>query len=236
MTALLIVLGVIAGILLLLCIPVVFHVEYKDSFWAQARWLFVRRQLVPGKPEKPKKAKPKKEKPAKEKEKEDPEKASEKKRSIFLRFYDYQGLKGYIRLLQNTVAALKKFRHGLWLGICVRRFHLAVHLSGGDPYALAERYGKTSAAIFPALGWLSARVRSKKGRVRAQITPDFTGQSEREIACAATISIIPLVLIGAALGLLVRLGWNVALKFLRGAKAPKKSPQGGINKTEEKAS
>lgn len=213
--AVLLLLGVYVLLFLPLCIPVVLHVKYTDQLELRLRWLFLRRQIAPAKPKKKKKDKPEKaqetkqEKQSAEPEPEDPDKPP----NIFKRYYDAKGLRGFIELLQRTVAVLKKFRHGLWLAFCIRQLSLRVHLPGDDPAELAEQYGKVSAAIFPALGWLSAHLRTRKGKIRAHITPDFTGQSERELKFSATVSVIPAMLITAMLVLLVRLGLRVALKF-----------------------
>ena len=224
MIALMIVLGILALIIGLLSIPVLLRVEYTGEVKLGVQWLFLRKQLVPApdKPEKKKKEKPEKEKKPKE---EKPKEEGEKKPGALARFYEYQGIPGFVELLRRTVAALKKFRHGLWLSFCIREFDLAINLPGSDPEALAVQYGKLSAAIFPPLGWLTSKLRTKKGRVRANIYPDFTGHSEREIACRAVVSIIPSVMICATLGLLARLGLRVGLKFLRGAKAPRETTQ-----------
>ncbi|MCL2446073.1 MAG: hypothetical protein FWD06_04850 [Oscillospiraceae bacterium] len=208
-------LGIYALLFLPLCIPVVLRVKYTDELNLQVRWLFLRRQIVPAKPKKKKKDKPEKqqepeqEEPSAEPEPEEPDKPP----SLLKRYYEAQGLRGFIELLRRTVAALKKFRHGLWLAFCIRQLSLRVHLPGDDPAALAEQYGKISAAIFPSLGWLSTHLRARKGKIRAHITPDFTGQSEREIMFAATVSVIPAFLLTATLVLLIRLGLRVALKF-----------------------
>jgi|GEM_PF-1589718 len=216
-------LGLYVLLFLPLCIPVVLHVKYVDELNLRVRWLFVRKQIVPAKPKKKKKDKPEAPEEAKqvepstesEPEPEDPDKPP----SILQRYYEARGLCGFIELLRRTVAALKKFRHGLWLAFCIKRLSLAVHLPGSDPAALAEQYGKVSAAIFPSLGWLATHLRTKKGKIRAHITPDFTGQSEREIKFAATVSVIPAFMLTAALVLLVRLGLRVALKFYLDANA-----------------
>jgi len=236
MTALLIILGVITGLGLVLSIPVVFDVEYVDTLWLRMRWLFLKKQLIPATKEDEEGSllqtlldkffggdKNKEEAPQEQAQEDKPPNA-------FTRFYANEGLAGLIELLRRTVAALKKFRHGLWLGFCIREFHLAVHLSSGDPQELAVRYGKVSAAIFPPLGWLTAKLRSKKGRVRAHITPDFTGKTEREIACTATVSIIPSVLLGATVMLAVRVLFKVVLRFLRGANKKTTSASGQPSK------
>jgi len=222
MTALYIILGIIALFAALLSVPLVLRVEYADSVSLRLRWLFLTILRIPA-PEdkKPKKKKKKKEKPEKEKKEEKPKKEKEKKPSAFQRFYEYQGVSGFIELLQRTVDALKKFRHGLWRCFCIRELRLHMVVLGGEPQELVEKYGKICAAVYPAIGWLSSHLRSRPGKVRATIAPDFTGLAQKEMAATAEVSVVPLLLFAALIMLLIRLGVKVVLKFLSGAKEPK---------------
>jgi len=217
MIALYILLGIAVLLIGLLCVPVVVQAEYAQALTLRARWAFLKIPVIPGKEKKPKKKKkdkPKKEKP--EKLKEPKEKSN--KPNILQRFYTYQGISGFIDLLQRTIEILKQFRHGLWLCFKIRKLSLHMRITGGDPQSIVEKYGKTCAAVFPALGWLSSHLRSKPGKVRAQISPDFTGLAEKEMAFATEVSVVPLVLIHALIMLLIRLGFKVALRFVRGSK------------------
>jgi len=225
MIALYILLGLLALLLGLLCVPVVLRVEYAGSVAMRLRWLFFTILRVPA-PEgrKPKKKKKKKEKPKKEKEKkkeEKPKKEKEKKPNAFQRFYAYQGIPGFIELLGRAVDALKRFRHGLWRCFFIRELRLHMVILGGDPKELVEKYGKVCAGVYPPLGWLSTHLRTRPGNVRATIAPDFTGLAEKEIAATAEVSVIPLTLLAAVIMLALRLGVRVILKFLNGAKEPK---------------
>ena len=220
MVFLYILLGIAALITLLLSVPLIVQAEYGKELTLRLRWLFLRIPIVPAKEKKPKKKK-KKEKPAKEKEEKPKEEKDPNKPNVIQRFYQYQGIPGFIDLLRRTVEILKKFRHGVWLCFKIRKLHLQMLITGGEPQALVEKYGKTCAAVFPALGWLSSHLRTKRGGVKANISPDFTGFAKQEIAVDAEISICPLVLICAALSMLVRLGFRVVLRFFKGAKPPK---------------
>ena len=223
MIALYIILGIIALFVILLSVPLVLRVEYADGVALRLRWLFITVLRVPAPEDKqPKKKKKKKEKKEKEKKKEDkPKKEKEKKPNPFQKFYEYQGISGFIELLQRTVEVLKKFRHGLWRCFRIRELRLHMVVMGGEPQELVEKYGKTCAAVYPALGWLSAHLRSRPGKVRATIAPDFTGLAQKEMACTAEISVVPRTLIAAVIALAVRLGIKVALKFFKGTKPPK---------------
>jgi len=226
MTALYIILGIIALFAALLSVPFVLRVEYAGSVALRLRWLFLTVLRVPA-PEdkKPKKKKKKKEKEKKEEKEEKPKKEKEKKPNPLQKFYEYQGIAGFIELLRRTVEALKKFRHGLWRCFCIRELRLYMVVMGGEPQELVEKYGKTCAAVYPALGWLGAHLRSRPGKVRATINPDFTGLAQKEIACTAEISVIPSLLIGAVIMLALRMGVHVVLKFFKGAKEPKQKQE-----------
>jgi len=220
------VLAILLALFLLLapvfCIPVNLRVEYIESLSVQLRWLFLKVQLVPS-PDKAKKKKDKEEEKKEDKPKEEKkQKDGPQKPNILQKFYEYQGIPGFIELLRRTVEVLKQFRHGLWLSFCIRELDLRVSLPGSDPENLAFQYGKLSAAIFPSLGWLCGKLRTRRGKIRANIYPDFTGQSSREIQCTAEVSVIPSMLIGALIMLVVRLGIRVGLKFYQGTKPAKK--------------
>ena len=201
--------------------PVVARVEYLDSVAVRVRWLCFTVFRVPAPEKKPKKKKEKKEKPKKEKEKKEEEKPKEKKPSAFQRFYEYQGIPGFVELLRRVVHSLKRFGRGVWNAFRIRELSLHMVLTGGDPAALVDQYGKVCAGVYPGLGWLSTHIHARKGAIRADIRPDFTGLAEKTMECTAEISLVPLVLIAAVIMLALRLVFQVVIKFLNGAKPPK---------------
>jgi len=228
MIALYIILGIVALFAALLSVPLVLRVEYAGSVALRLRWLFLTILRVPAPEDKrPKKKKKKKEKEKKEEKEKKPKKEKEKKKkpNPLQKFYEYQGIAGFIELLQRTVDALRKFRHGLWRCFCIRELRLHMVIMGGEPQELVEKYGKVCAGVYPALGWLSAHLRSRPGKVRATINPDFTGLAQKEIACTAEISVVPRVLLGAVIMLALRMGVRVVLRFFKGAKAPKQKQE-----------
>lgn len=226
MLGLAIFLGILVFFWMLLRVPVVVTADYADAFTAEVRWLFLRILRVPApekKKKKPKKVKKKKEeKPKEEKKKEEKPKEEKPKENILARFYRYQGIPGFIELLGELVRALKKFGHGFGRAIQVRRFGLQMVITGGDPAEIAEKYGKTCAAVFPALGYLANHTRFKRNFERKiDIHPAFTGWDKKQVQCGAELAIRPSTLLAAVLALVARLGVRVLLKFLKGAKAPK---------------
>jgi len=222
MIALYIILGIIALFLGLLSVPVVLRVEYAGGVALRLRWLFLTLLRVPAPEDKKpkKKKKKKKEEPEKEKKPKEKKPKEDKGPNAFQRFYIYQGIPGFIELLRRAVEILKKFRHGMWRCFKIRELRLHMVVMGGEPQELVEKYGKVCAGVYPSLGWLTSHLRSKPGKIRTTIVPDFTGLAQKEIACTAEISIVPRTLIAAVIMLAVRLGVRVVLKFLRGTKPP----------------
>ena len=105
MTALYIILGIIAFFVLILSVRITLHGEYFDEFKLDVSWLFLKINIFPLK----KKAKPKKEKAPKEKReeappKEEPQTETEKKENIFVKFYKNQGFDGVVKLINNRHA------------------------------------------------------------------------------------------------------------------------------------
>jgi hypothetical protein len=218
MTGLLIFFGILALLLALLAAPVTVRAAYYSTLTLQVRWLCFPLLRVPAKHKKEKPEKPPKARRKKPKKPKKPKPAKEKGPGPFARYYQYQGVAGYLALLRRVCAALQKFGRGVWRSFRVRRLWLHMVLVGSEPAELAQRYGKTCAGVFPALGWLSTHLRARPGAVRADVRPDFTGLGTKDMACIAEFTVCPLVLLAALLALLLRLALRVALKLLMGAK------------------
>ncbi|MCL2106542.1 MAG: hypothetical protein FWH26_05745 [Oscillospiraceae bacterium] len=198
---------------------------YADKFTMKAKWLFITLLRVPGPEKKPKKKK--KEKPKKEKKPgEEPE--GPKEPGAFARFYQNEGLAGFMELLRRLMDALRKFGRGVQRSILIRKFDLQIVVTGGDPQELAEKYGKACAAVFPVLGWFNSHLRVRrggKGHHRIDIHPDFTGWDKKQLQCGAVIAISPLRLVAAVLALAARLIVRVLLRFLKGARQGREQKQ-----------
>ena len=115
MTALYIILGIIALIVILFSIKVRVTAEYADSFSLDVQWLFIKLHIFPQteeqkakreakKAKKEEEKKKKKKKPEKEKKEED--KPSEPKKNIFKEFYENQGFGATVELIQTAAAQL----------------------------------------------------------------------------------------------------------------------------------
>lgn len=197
MTALFIILGILALFVLLLLCPITAKLSYEEEFSAAISYLFFRIRIpAPEKPEKPKKSSKKnqKTKQPSEKKKETASKETLKKYQELLK---KRGLSGLLSLLSEVTDALKKagrkFRH-----LRVRLFSFQIAVVGGDAADTAILYGKTCAVVYPAVAAILHVCRYRTYHVEVQ--PDFTGEKTR-IDAQIVLRISALYVVSAALGL-----------------------------------
>lgn len=224
MTALWILLGILAFILLIvviLSVKFTLFMSFDDEFKLAVKWLFIKINILPKaeKEEKPKKEKPKKEKPEKEKKKLDEEEKQEetaetekpKKDNILVAFYKNQGLSGVIQLLNDTVSAI-----GGMFGSIFRHFvfhELKLHITVGtdDSAQTAILYGKTCASVFPAMGLITTTCKVKDFDCRVE--PNFF-EPEKSAKFNVVLSTRPIFIINAVVVLAFKLLFKVVLKLL----------------------
>lgn len=200
MTALYIILGIIAFFIIILCIPVFLELEYTDSVKCRVSWLFLKFNILPWvkkekkEPEKkPEAEKPKEEKPVKEKE---------KKENFLKTFYDNQGVSGIIELIKNCANALGKFSKGFKNSLYIARLRIRISVTESDAATTAIKYGKICSELYPSLGFICStmHVRNYKCNVYADYCGEKTkGEFETKIA------VIPFIMINAGIALAFRL-------------------------------
>ena len=105
MTALYIILGIIAFLIILLSVKFVITVHYEDDIAVSLGWLFLKFNLLPMKEKEKKPKKEKKEKKSEENSEVIPE-PKEKKDNMFVRFYRNRGVSGVVQLLKDAAKAL----------------------------------------------------------------------------------------------------------------------------------
>lgn len=228
MTALYIILGTIALIVILFSIKVSVTAEYADSFSLDVQWLFMKAHIFPQTEEqKAKKAakkakkeeKKKKKKPEKEKKEED--KPSEPKKNIFKEFYENQGFGATVELIQTAAAQLGGFMGSIYRAFVIENLKLLLKVSSGDDAAQnAIKYGKVCSAVYPSMGFICSNMKVKKYEVN--VVPDFISQ-ENKAQFALSLSVRPIKLTNAAVVLAFRLLFKVLLKLLKGSKKKNKS-------------
>ena len=166
MTALYIILGIIAFFIIVLSIPVVLDLEYTDAVSCKVSWLFLKFTLYPFPEKKKKEEKPKEEKKEEKPEEKKEEKPKPKKENFLKTFYNNQGLSGVIELINNCVGALKRFSvRFIKRAVIIKKFHLDIHITEGDAAATAIKYGKVCAALYPSLGFICSNMKVKDYKV-----------------------------------------------------------------------
>ncbi len=219
MTALYIILGVIAFFVIILSVKITVSAEYFDEFKLSAGWGIIKFQILPAK----KSEKPKKENKTKEKKKEEPtpepeveEQPTEKKENIFVTFYNNQGFDGVVQLINNAASDIGKMFSSFKKHLVIRELYLYMTITGGcDAAETAIEYGKMCQKIFPAMSFICSNLPVRKYDV--SIEPDFLGLKNKA-QFAFSIHIRPIFFINAVIVLVFRLLFNVVLKFLKGIK------------------
>lgn len=176
MIALYIILGIIAAIVLLFCVKIGVELRYEDDFEVFLRVLGLRFRLLPAKEKKPKKEKPKKEKPEKEEKPEEvPKEEKPKGENIVMRFYHEQGFDGTMQFLADVLAALNTMLGDIFKrSFVLEKLMLRLRVSKRDAAETALAFGKTCAAVYPALGYICTNltVRQYDADVQADYLAD----------------------------------------------------------------
>ena len=227
MTALYIILGIIALIVILCSVKVKITAEYGEAFSLDVQWLFIKLHIFPQTEEqkakreakKAKKEEKKKKKPEEEKKEED--KPSEPKKNIFKEFYENQGFGATVELIQTAAAQLGGFMGSIYRAFVIENLKLLLKVSSGDDAAQnAIKYGKVCSAVYPSMGFICSNMKVKKYEVN--VVPDFISQ-ENKAQFALSLSVRPIKLKNAVVVLAFRLLFKVLLKLLKGSKKKNKS-------------
>ena len=217
LTALYIILGIIAFFVILLSIKFVVTVHYEDDVTLSVSWLFLKFGILPPKENK----KPKKEKKKKEKPKEESEvipEPKEKKDNMFVRFYHNQGLSGVIQLIKDAARAVGGMFKRIGRAFLFEELYISMLVGAGDAAATAEKYGKVCSAVFPSLGLFVSTMRVKKYNL--DINPDFINGNNKA-RFHAKISVRPIALINAVIIVAFQLLFKVLIKLLKHSKVKK---------------
>ncbi len=176
MIALYIILGIIAAIVLLFCVKIGVELRYEDDFEVFLRVLGLRFRLLPAKEKKTKKEKPKKEKPEKEEKPEEaPKEEKPKGENIVMRFYHEQGFDGTMQFLADVLGALNTMLGDIFKrSFVLEKLMLRLRVSKRDAAETALAFGKTCAAVYPALGYICTNltVRQYDADVQADYLAD----------------------------------------------------------------
>ncbi|MBQ7838313.1 MAG: DUF2953 domain-containing protein [Clostridia bacterium] len=220
MTALYIILGIIAFFVILLSVKFTVTVHYENDVAVSVKWLFLKFDILPKKEKekKPKKEKKKKEEKPKEESEVIPEPKKKKKDNMFVRFYNNRGVSGVVQLLKDAAKALGGMFKRIGRAFLFEELIISLKVGAGDSAETAIKYGKTCSAAFPAMGLIVNTMRVKKYNL--EINPDFI-YGKNEARLHTKISVRPIKLINAVIVLAFELLFKVVIKLLKHSKAPK---------------
>ncbi len=159
MTALYIILGIIAFILLLLFLPLRIKTEYDNEIRLKIGYAFLNFTIMPQKPKKP--GKPKKKKKTDEKEQKQEEKPAKKKNPI-MQLKDKHGLDGLIELMKQIVHIVTDMLGRLARHLKISDLVINAVIAGEDSADTAIKYGYACSVIYPAVSLLENKAVLKK--------------------------------------------------------------------------
>lgn len=199
MTVLYVILGIIAGLLLLLflltLIPVRAQLRFQGEFALTAKYLFLRIPLFPGEPEETEKE----EEPEEEKPKESGKPGILDRIKAALK---REGLGGFLQALGELIKLLEQASAGILKRLKLRRFDLYLCVSGaGDAAAGAQLYGKVAAGVYSACGVLFTLLPCKRKGVTVDL--DY-GLWESRVDFSAELSILPIFVVWEGLRLVLK--------------------------------
>lgn len=154
MTALVIILSILAVIILLLFFSVSLYIDYKEN--KTTVWIIYLFFKIPVYPRKKKKTEQKKsnKKPEKKAEKS----PKDKKENFFASTVKSQGLSAVIEILEKVIQILKDFSSSTLKHLKVKKLKLDVVTVGEDAADAALNFGYASSVLYPALGVLSSLI------------------------------------------------------------------------------
>lgn len=230
MTALYIILAIIALIVILLSVKISVTVHYEDDVAVSVKWLFLKFNILPkdeSKPKKEKKKKQKEEKPKEESEVIPEPKKKKNKDNMFVRFYRNRGVEGVVQLLKDAAKAVGGMFKRIGRAFLFEELIISLTVGAGDSAETAIKYGKTCSAAFPAMGLIVSTMRVKKYNI--EINPDFI-YGKNNARLHTQVSVRPIRLINAVIVVAFELLFKVVLKLLKHSKAPKAEVEKQNNK------
>ena len=211
--------SIIALFVIILSIPLKVALGYDDKISLDIRYLYVKLKILPTDPNKPKKEKAPKEKKPEEPKKEEAPK--EKKPNPIVEMAKANGFDGMMEVLGNLGNVLKIFGGKLLRSIVFNKADINITVGTGDAASTALKYGKTCQKIYPIMGFLCSNNVVKHHNIN--VSADFLANDTKG-NFYFEMNICLRKIINSAIGLVVRLIFDVVLKFLKNGKK-KKSPQ-----------
>lgn len=214
--------GIIAFIVLLLSVPIKVSLAFDNKIHLTVRYLFIKLNILPVDPNKPKKpAKPKKEpEPKPEKPKDDTPK--EKKPNPILEMVKANGYDGMMLVIKNLGRVLGTYGGKLFKSIVFDEIDVYISVGTGDAASTAIKYGETCQKVYPVFGFICSNNIVKKYDILVE--PDFlANKTENELFIDFSVTVRKII--NATIAMVFRLIFKVGLKFILGAKKGKENNQ-----------
>ncbi|MBR6619666.1 MAG: DUF2953 domain-containing protein [Clostridia bacterium] len=216
MTALWIILGIIAFFVFVFSVKVTVYMTYDEDFKLDVRWLFIKLPILPKKEKPEKEKKPKKEKPKKEEKPKEEEKTADPnapmKDNIIKAFYNNQGFSGVLQLLRDTVSSINGMFGSIFRHFVFKELKLYLTVGGSDAAETALLYGKICSAVFPAMGLITSTCKVKE--YDCAVRPNFIA-AEKTAVFRAVISYRPIFATNAVVVMAFRMLFKVVFKLLK---------------------
>ena len=218
-----VILGIVALIVLLLSVPVKVSLAFDNKIHLSVKYLFIKLDILPVGPKKPKKpAKPKKEPESKAEEEKKEEASKEKKPNPILEMVKANGYDGMMLVIKNLGRVLGLYGGKLFKSIVFDEIDVYISVGTGDAASTAIKYGETCQKVYPVLGFICSNNIVKKYDILVE--PDFlANKTENELFIDFSVTIRKII--NATLGMVFRLIFNVVLKFILGAKKGSENAQ-----------
>lgn len=214
MTALKIILSILAVIAFLLFLNVNIYIDYRDDKLAVwLRYFFIKINLYPTKEKKkPEKSKKKTDKKA-DKAKQKKTDTDEKKEGVFSSISKEDGLSGVIEVLSQILDLIKSFSSSTLNHLRIKKLSLNIVAGGEDAAQTALNFGYVCSTVYPLLGALSGLITFLK-------TPDInitTDYDKKETT--AQLLLCFRMRLGLVIGIVLKYGIKGILLYIGLSKA-----------------
>lgn len=161
MTALLIVLGIVAFLIVLLILPVTVSASFENELTAKVSYLFFHYKILP-QPEKPEQL-----------EKEDEKKKTEKQKenssiSKLKGIIKQKGLSGFLNIVKDFVSIGTGAAKQLFSHVTVHHASVYIDVADEDAAQAAILYGYTCSVVYPAMSLLVNNLKCKEYEIHVQ--------------------------------------------------------------------
>lgn len=229
MTALIIILSILAVIAFLLFLNVNIYIDYRnDKLKVWLRYFFIKINLYPAKEKKkPKKSKKTDDKKSK-KEKTTQTEKDEKKEGVFSSIAKNGGVSGVIDVLTQILDLVKSFSSSTIKHLRIKKLWLNLTVGGEDAASTALNFGYACSAVYPLLGALSGLIVFLK-------TPDIsitTDYDKKETT--AELLLCFRMRLGLIIGIILKYGIKGILLYIGLSKADNNSKSNSKDKNQNK--